>query len=121
MSAQLHFLASTSLGAGIALVTLAAVVWAALWAQLAGKARVIPELLGSLADCGLVAIALHGVALVWSGPASFSAYVATAGLACIATALRWPPTAAGEEPQSERTRPARIGVPATFSLPNYPQ
>src|SRR3954468_15144228 len=107
MSAQLHFLASTSLGAGIALVSLAAVVWAALWAQLAGKARAIPELLGSLADCGLVAMALHGAVLVLSGPASFSAYAATAGLACVASALRRPPTVAAAEPQPQG-RPGRI-------------
>src|SRR4051794_905819 len=121
MSAQLHFLASTSLGAGIALVMLAAVVWAAVWAQLAGKPRATGELLGSLADCGLVAMVLHGAALVLSGPASFSAYAATAGLACIATALRWPPTAAGTEPGSKQPRPGRIGVPAALSFPNYTQ
>src|SRR3954453_584974 len=86
---------------GLALVALAALAWIWLWADRDTSRPVIVEHLPALADCGMVALWIHALALAAGGGGTLKAYLITGVLACAAGVLRNPPGARDEEAEPE--------------------
>jgi hypothetical protein len=86
---------------GLALVALAALAWIWLWADRETSRPVLVEHLPALADCGMVALWIHALALAVGGGGTVKAYVITVVLACAAGVLRNPPGAREAEPEPE--------------------
>jgi hypothetical protein len=83
---------------GLALVAFAALAWIWLWAERdVERPPVVVEHLPALADCGMVALWIHALALAVGGGGSLKAYLITVVLACAAGVLRNPP-AFGSDP-----------------------
>jgi hypothetical protein len=84
---------------GLALVALAALAWIWLWADRERERPLVVEHLPALADCGMVALWIHALALAVSGGGSLEAYLITVVLACAAGVLRNPPAVSEPEPE----------------------
>jgi hypothetical protein len=87
---------------GLALVALAALAWIWLWAERDVERPVVAAHLSALADCGMVVLWIHALALAVGGAGSLKAYLITVVLACAAGVLRDPPSAASEPEISVR-------------------
>ena len=109
--------AAASLVVAIALTAFAGANW--LW--LRADADAPREHLSALADCALVALAVHLLALIASGTTSPGAYGLTVVVACAAAALRRAPTApedarvragaaVGRAPTAPEDAPVRAGA-----------
>src|SRR4051794_16957934 len=88
---------------GLALVALAALAWICLWADRDILRPVVVEHLPALADCGMVALWIHALALAVGGGGTLKAYLITGVLACAAAVLRNAPSVADvvAEPEPE--------------------
>lgn len=104
--------AGASFIVGLALVALAALAWIWLWADQQTPRPAVAAYVPALADCGMVALWLHALALATGGAGLWS-YVVTGVLVCAAAFLRNPPAVtADEEPPAPAPEPVPEHEPA---------
>ena len=110
--------AGASFVVGLGLVALAALGWIWLWADSEAQRPAVVTYLPALADCGMVALWLHALALATAGHSGFWAYAVTGVLVCAAAVLRHPPAAAEDEDEDgAEEQPVAPEVPGPTPAP----